>query len=78
MLQRLAPLAGKPVPEVRRASQDERHAPVPVSAAPETAPAAPGPVLPPVAGPPPDQLYAAIASIPGASDTVRSIFGGGA
>jgi hypothetical protein len=71
MLQRLAPLAGKPVPEPRRASQDRAR----TSAQPEPAQAPPVPV-PAQATLPPDQLYSTIAAIPGASDEVRSIFGG--
>lgn len=73
MLQRLAPLAGTPVPEVRRASQDEpRHA----SAAQEPQAPPAGPVDVPVASPPPAEMFAAIAAIPGASPLVQGIFGG--
>jgi hypothetical protein len=75
MLQRLAPLAGKPVPEPRRASQDRRAA----LQAEEPVPATPVPVpVPTPAQPPSGELYAQIASIPGASETVRAVFGGAA
>ena len=69
MLQRLAPLAGSPVPEPRRASQSR----APVAAAPAPAP----PAVPAVSQPPAPELYAAIAAIPGASPLVQQVFGGG-
>jgi hypothetical protein len=77
MLQRLAPLAGKPVPDVRRASQDEHRGAPPASAEPQQE--MPMPVeVPDVNAPPPAELFQAIASIPGASPLVQQVFGGGA